>query len=43
MFKNWIKAGNELEKDNETKLSNIAYCRRAISHPLKTDEDWEDI
>jgi len=25
MFKNWIKAGNELSKDNETKLSNITY------------------
>ena len=42
MFKNWIKAENELYRDNETKLSNITYCKRAIFQHLKTDKDWED-
>lgn len=42
VFKNWIKAGCELDKNNETKLSNITYCRSVIFHHLKTGEDWED-
>lgn len=43
MFKNYIKAGKELDKNNEIKLFNITYCKRAIFNTLKTDENWEDI
>ena len=42
-FDKWIKAGYELDKNKEIKLSNIAYCKRAIYHKSKTEEEWEDI
>lgn len=43
MFKNWVKAGDELDRDNKTRLSNTTYCKRSIFHHLKTDEHWENI
>ena len=43
MFKIQIKVGNELEDDGRRKLSDITYCKRAIYHPNKSDEEWEDI
>jgi len=29
--------------DFKRRLSNITYCIRAVFHPLKTDEGWEEI
>ncbi len=43
IFKIWLKAGYETKNDGRLKFSNITKCKRAIYHPKKTDENWEDI
>lgn len=43
IFKIWLKAGYETKKDGIIRFSNITKCKRAIYHPKKTDENWEDI
>ena len=42
-FDKWIKAGYELDNEGIYDLRNITYCKRAIYHKRKTDEEWEDI
>lgn len=43
IFKIWLKAGYETKNDGRLRFSNITKCKRAIYHPYKTDENWEDI
>ena len=43
IFKIWLKAGYENKNDGRLRFSNITKCKRAIYHPKKTDENWEDI